>query len=218
MIRYKRSHRECSCPLTIFELNQIAALLLHKMASENVTKLTVVGRVECARESTEQALFVTIANDLRPDSQTIRLLTTQSTEQRWCLVRTPSMGERFIICSYPTTNMVLQTTKDQIDTCGVACRIKVVKLPSNIVLGSPLPTSLDKTFQFRYEENPNDNGKMGYYLISEAGMSSDSVMHGGYSVKGIAQEPPKLKDHVSIHVRERISRELFWFENPPTRK
>jgi len=189
------------------------------MASENVSKLTVVGRVECARGSTEEALYVTIANDQRPDSQTIRLLGAQSTEQHWCLVRTPSMGEQFIICSYPTTNMVLQATKDQIDNCGVAYRIKVVKLPSNIVLGSPLPMPLDKTYQFRYEEkNPGDNCKAGCSLLSDIGIFPDTVMHGGYSVKGIAQEPPKLKDHVTLHPRERINRELFWFENPPTRK
>ena len=184
------------------------------MASENVSKLTVVGRMECAQGSTEKTLYVTIANDSRPDSQTIRLLGAQSTEQHWCLVRTPSMGEKFIICSYPTTNKVLQATNDRIEGYEKACRVKVVKLPSNIVLGSPLPMPLDKTYQFRYEEkNPGDNCKSGCFIISESGIFPDTVLQGGYEV-----DPPKMNDHVTIHARERTNRELFWFENPPTRR
>ena len=187
---------------------------------ENVSKLTVVGRIECAQGSTSQPLYITIANDTQTDSQTIRLIRAQSTEQHWCLVRTPSMGEKFIICSYPTTDRVLQATEVPIDAYEKAFRIKVVKLPTNIVLGRPLPMPMDKYYQFTLEEKkPGDRCRTGCFIRSESEILSDNVVQGGYkkSKDETPELPPEPNDHVSIHLRALIHRELFWFENVPTK-
>jgi len=176
------------------------------MASE----LIEVGRMECAHGSTAQPLYVTIVND------TIELRAEQQAQQgqRWCLVRVqvPLREDRFIICSHPTTNCVLQARNEPIAGYQNAYRVRVVKLDKNITPGQPLPIPMDETYQFQYRR---DSDKPGYRIVSLSGFIEKPVMQGGYMVGESAKDPPKLNDLVTIHKMEMVDRELFWFDTLP---
>lgn len=176
-----------------------------------VKKITVVGRIECSRGNTQPPLYITIVNGAKPPYQTVRLLHAQSTDQSWCLVKTTTMQDRFIITSYPTMDRVLVATNDLVEGYDKAKHIRVEKLPKPIVEGQPLPKCLTEFYYFHME--PEKNG--GYYLCSESRIFPDTVMQGGYQLSDAPTDPPNVNDFVTLHNRQKIIRELFYFENEP---
>ena len=144
-----------------------------------VNKIMVVGRIECSRGNTPQPLYITIVNSagVTPPYQTVRLLHAQSTEQSWCLVRTTSMQDCFIICNYPTMDRVLVATNDPVEDYDKARHIRVEILPRPIVEGQPLPIDPNnELYLFRME--PGTSG--GFYLCSQSKVFPETVMQGGY--------------------------------------
>ena len=181
-----------------------------------VNKIDIVGRIECSRSNTSQSLYVTIVatNPSRPE---VRLLTAQSTEQSWCLVRTTTMQDCFIICSYPTMDRVLVATNDPVVGYVEANHIRVEKLQTPIREGEPLPIDPNNKIEFyMFRMEPENCG--GYYLCSQSNIFPNTVMQGGFQTTDVSKNPPNVNDFVTLHNRQGLMREWFWFEKVPTRR
>lgn len=183
--------------------------------TDTVNKIIPVGCIECSRGNTSQPLYITITDSVRPPYQTVKLLHKQGTNQNWCLVRTPSLQDRFIICSHPIMDRVLVATTDPVEGYDKAKHIKVEVLPSPIVQGQPLPKPLKEFYQFHMEL---DRSSGGYYLCSESRIYPDTVMQGGYQTSESSKDAPNSNDYVTLHNRQRTIRELFWFEIDPNKQ
>lgn len=182
-----------------------------------VTEITNIGHIECSQGHTAQPLYVTITNgdNNKPPYPTVRLLTEQSTEQEWCLVRTNSMQEDcFIICSHPSMDRVLVATQHVVEGYDKAKYIKVEKLTRPIVKGQPLPKPLNELYRFRMD--PEKNG--GFYFYSLSNVFADPVMQGGYHDHEVSTGVPNINDFVTLHNRQKTIRELFCPETPPRRR
>ena len=181
-----------------------------------VNKIEVVGRIECSRNNTSQSLFVTIVAT-NPNQPEVRLLTAQSTEQSWCLVRTTSMQDCFIICNYPTMDRVLVATTNPVVGYTEANHIRVERLQTPIREGEPLPIDPSNKIEFyMFRMEPEKSG--GCYLCSQSNIFPNTVMQGGYQTTEVSKNPPNANDYVTIHDRQGIMREWFWFEKLPTRR
>ena len=191
--------------------------------SNVVEVITKVGCIQCAQCHTPEALYVTITDNASTTLpyNTVRLLTEQKSpdNQTWCLVKTHSMQQAncFILCSHPSMKRVLVATKDPVEGYVDSMHLRIEELDRPIEQGKPLPirgSSDDlRLYQFRMEQDTHG----GYYLVSLSRIFDDTVVQAGFQAPTASNTPPNVNDFVNIHQRQRIMRELFYFQIHPNK-
>ena len=78
-------------------------------AGETVTVVTpILGRIKCAPGYAKSDLYVTIAPSVEdPSIEQPYAKKAQPDDQHFCMVRTPSMGNSFLLVKYPTLDKVM---------------------------------------------------------------------------------------------------------------
>ena len=106
---------------------------------------------------------------------------------------------------------VLVETNDPVVGYSEAKHIKVERLRKLIKKGEPLPIDPNnKFYMFRMVSEKSG----GFYLCSES--KPNTVMQGGYRTTDVSTNPSNVNDCVTIHDKQKIMQEWFWFEKQPT--
>ena len=170
-------------------------------AGETVTVVTpALGRIQCAPGYATQSLYVTIVDG----EDHPRAKTALPANQHFCMVRTSSMGQSFMLVEYPHLNKVLKA-----NTSNTAVTVEAVGGQGEyLVHGGKLPRDFGKEYQYSLQQTGTESSK--YSIRCE--IDCRRILQTGGSLHGTNG---KENAQILVDWMEGMEWEYFSFENPP---
>ena len=179
-------------------------------AGEQVTLVTnsdqkaVPGRIQCAPGyAVNPDLYITVVNQYELFSKT-----AQPADQHFIMVKTASLGDSFLLATYPVPDRVMMATLIKSEVGGTKVLLEPVGKPGEyLVNGGKLPRDFGKQYQFRLDKISTNK----FYIYSNSDYDGpQTLIQTGYGSTGGKVNQPIILDEYSGNQWEPFS-----FENPP---